>query len=113
LHARILGALSHVPAPLRLKTLGMNGPAAAGSQGGGIASNGIGGSGGGVAGGAASDWPGGAGFRQATFAEVREFFDNPKASRTNATNPFLVMQANLYVTQVRVYMGVVRGPKTW
>lgn len=46
------------------------------------------------------DWPNGAGFRQATFAEVREFFDNPKASRANATNPFLVMQANLYVTQV-------------
>lgn len=47
-------------------------------------------------------WPGGVGFRQATFAEVRELFDNPKASRTNASNPFLVMQANLYVTQVRL-----------
>ncbi|KAG8214649.1 hypothetical protein J3R82DRAFT_9727 [Butyriboletus roseoflavus] len=42
---------------------------------------------------------GGAGFRQATFAEVKDFFDNPKASRANALNPFLVMQANLYVTQ--------------
>ncbi|KAF8133853.1 fungal-specific transcription factor domain-containing protein [Boletus edulis] len=42
---------------------------------------------------------GGAGFRQATFAEVKDFFDNPKASRANASNPFLVMQANLYVTQ--------------
>ena len=38
---------------------------------------------------------------QATFDEVRDFFDNPNASRTNALNPFLVMQANLYVTQVR------------
>ena len=37
---------------------------------------------------------------QAAFEEVRDFFDNPKASRTNALNPFLVMQANLYVTQV-------------
>jgi hypothetical protein len=43
---------------------------------------------------------GGAGFRQATFAEVKDFFENPKASRANALNPFLVMQANLYVTQV-------------
>jgi len=46
---------------------------------------------------------GGAGFRQATFAEVKDFFDNPKASRANALNPFLVMQANLYVTQVRCF----------
>jgi len=37
---------------------------------------------------------------QATFEKVRDFFDNPNASRTNALNPFLVMQANLYVTQV-------------
>jgi hypothetical protein len=44
---------------------------------------------------------GGAGFRQATFAEVKDFFDNPNASRANALNPFLVMQANIYVTQVR------------
>jgi hypothetical protein len=46
---------------------------------------------------------GGAGFRQATFAEVKDFFDNPNASRANALNPFLVMQANLYVTQVRCH----------
>jgi hypothetical protein len=43
---------------------------------------------------------GGANFRQATFAEVKDFFDNPNASRANASNPFYVMQANLYVTQV-------------
>ncbi|PAV16889.1 quinate utilization pathway activator [Pyrrhoderma noxium] len=42
---------------------------------------------------------GGAGFRQATFAEVKDFFDNPNTSRANASNAFLVMQANLYVTQ--------------
>ena len=41
----------------------------------------------------------GTGFRQATFAEVKDFFDNPHASRANALNPFLVLQANLYVTQ--------------
>ena len=99
LHARILGALSHAPAPLRLKTLGMNGPghgpAATDSRIGGVAGNGVNGSAY-----AGNEWPGGAGFRQATFAEVRDFFDNPKACRANATNPYLVMQANLYVTQV-------------
>ncbi|EIN12545.1 hypothetical protein PUNSTDRAFT_97313 [Punctularia strigosozonata HHB-11173 SS5] len=42
---------------------------------------------------------GGAAFRQSTFAEVKDFFDNPNASRANALNPFLVMRANLYVTQ--------------
>ncbi|KAI0749029.1 hypothetical protein C8Q74DRAFT_1374123 [Fomes fomentarius] len=41
---------------------------------------------------------GGAGFRQA-FTEVKDFFDNSNTSRANALNPFLVMQANLYVTQ--------------
>jgi hypothetical protein len=40
------------------------------------------------------------GFQQATRAEVKDFFDNPNASRENALNPYLVMQANLYVTQV-------------
>lgn len=73
LHSRILGTLVHAPEPLRLKHAHNNHlPAEYGS----------------------------AGFRQATFAEVKDFFDNPKASRANALNPFLVMQANLYVTQV-------------
>ncbi|KAF9454773.1 hypothetical protein P691DRAFT_804132 [Macrolepiota fuliginosa MF-IS2] len=73
LHSRILAALSHAPEPLRLKQVH--------SQ--------------------AHIPPeyGGAGFRQATFAEVKDFFDNPNASRANALNPFLVMQSNLYVTQ--------------
>jgi len=73
LHSRILAALSHAPEPLRLKQTNTQ-----------------------------SSLPpefGGAGFRQATFAEVKDFFDNPNASRANALNPFLVMQANLYVTQ--------------
>ncbi|KAH9925419.1 uncharacterized protein BXZ73DRAFT_103298 [Epithele typhae] len=74
LHARIVAALAHAPDPLRLKH-------AHGGQ---------------------SHLPpeyGGAGFRQAAFTEVKDFFDNPNASRANALNPFLVMQANLYVTQ--------------
>ena len=32
-------------------------------------------------------------------AQVREFFDNPNANREHASNHFLVMQANIYVTQ--------------
>ena len=75
LHARIMAALAHAPEPLRLKHAH-----------------------------AQSHLPpeyGGAGFRQAAFTEVKDFFDNPNASRANALNPFLVMQANLYVTQVR------------
>lgn len=75
LHTRILAALIHTPEPLRLKQTH-----------------------------AQSHLPpeyGGAGFRQATFAEVKDFFDNPNASRANALNPFLVMQANLFVTQVQ------------
>jgi hypothetical protein len=35
--------------------------------------------------------------------EVRNFFHDPNASRVNAGNAFLVMQANLYVTQVRSF----------
>ena len=75
LHARIMSALVHTPEPLRLKQNSQpNIP---------------------------SDYGGAADFRQATFAEVKDFFDNPNASRANALNPFLVMQANIYVTQVR------------
>jgi len=72
LHSRIMSALVHAPDPLRLKEV--------------------------IQAAVPSDY-GGAGFRQATFAEVKDFFDNPNASRANALNPFLVMQANLYVTQ--------------
>lgn len=74
LYSRVLAVLSDVPEPLRLKLTGQrHTPQEYCSPG----------------------------FRQATFAEVKDFFDNPNASRTNAINPFLVMQANLYVTQVR------------
>ncbi|KAI0250776.1 fungal-specific transcription factor domain-containing protein [Lactifluus subvellereus] len=72
LHSRIMSALVHAPEPLRLKQTSQTA--------------------------IPSDYSG-AGFRQATFAEVKDFFDNPNASRANALNPFLVMQANLYVTQ--------------
>ncbi|KAG2057828.1 hypothetical protein BDR06DRAFT_162916 [Suillus hirtellus] len=74
LHSRIMGALIHTPEPLRLKQTRRHSRLPAECDG--------------------------AGFRQATFAEVKDFFENPKASRANALNPFLVMQANLYVTQV-------------
>ncbi|KAL0960929.1 hypothetical protein HGRIS_005935 [Hohenbuehelia grisea] len=73
LHQRIMQALSLAPEPLRLKPT--HKPTHIPHE------------------------YGGAGFRQATFAEVKDFFDNPNASRANALNPFLVMQANLYVTQ--------------
>ena len=49
---------------------------------------------------------GGAGFRQAAFTEVKDFFDNPNANRENASNHFLVMQANLYVTQVSAVLPI-------
>ena len=74
LHTRIMTALAHAPEALRLKQAHTHyylRPECAGPD-----------------------------FRQAAFAEVREFFDNPKASRENALNPYLVMQANLFVTQV-------------
>lgn len=77
LHSRILGTFMHAPEPLRLKQTHRHNHLPAEF--------------------------GGAGFRQATFAEVKDFFDNPKASRANALNPFLVMQANIYVTQVNHY----------
>ncbi|KIO27417.1 hypothetical protein M407DRAFT_7297 [Tulasnella calospora MUT 4182] len=52
------------------------------------------------AGGFAADFDG-AGFTQAAIAEVNQLFDNPNANREDAGNAFLVMQANIYVTQHR------------
>lgn len=75
LHQRIVTALAHAPPPLQLKKQNASQPSFA-----------------------SYDSPG---FTKATFAEVKDFFDNPNASRANASNPYLVMQANLYVTQVR------------
>ncbi|CAE6427039.1 hypothetical protein ACGC1H_004634 [Rhizoctonia solani] len=84
LHTRICSALMHAPPALRLKP----NPGRHGSKGLGYSS---------MTG--QQDEYGGAGFRKAAFAEVKDFFDNPNASRANAMNPYLVMQANLYVTQ--------------
>jgi len=84
LHTRIVSALAHAPAPLRLKPTPNN--TAGGLQTGmplGMGDYGR------------MDYAGTA----ERFAEVKDFFDNPNASRANAMNPFLVMQANLYVTQ--------------
>lgn len=82
LHTRIVDALVHVPAPLRLKP--------GGAVPGTAPPNGAQGNG--------ADY-GGLGSRHATVLEVRNFFHDPNASRANAGNAFLVMQANLYVTQ--------------
>jgi len=74
LHQRIVTALAHVPPPLQLKRHH------AASQPSSVS----------------YDNPN---FTKNTFAEVKDFFYNPNASRANASNPYLVMQANLYVTQ--------------
>jgi hypothetical protein len=91
LHTRIVSALMHAPAPLRLKSGGMNnsGPAGAAMTS--------------PSGGSSRYEYNGLGNAKTTLEEVRNFFDNPNASRTNASNPFLVMQANLYVTQVSYF----------
>ena len=102
LHARIVAALAHAPEPLRLKHahglgLGLGRDAGHGQGQGRDQTRGQ------------NSIPpeyGGAGFRQAAFTEVKDFFDNPNASRANALNPFLVMQANLYVTQVSRFFPV-------
>lgn len=83
LHSRIMAALAHAPESLRLKPLLHVGSTMNGATGGGGILPDFGGSN-----------------LQTAFDEVRDFFDNPNAPRTNALNPFLVMQANLYVTQV-------------
>ncbi|KAH7097717.1 fungal-specific transcription factor domain-containing protein [Auriculariales sp. MPI-PUGE-AT-0066] len=74
LHARILGALAHTPPPLRLKPAPVRGSSGSG-------------------------FSPGSSYTQQQFAEVRDFFDNPNANREHASNHFLVMQGNLYVTQ--------------
>lgn len=90
LHTRIVNALAHAPAPLKLKSGGvLGGSSPSGLHG---------------APGNAADY-GGLGSRHATFLEVRNFFHDPNASRVNAGNAFLVMQANLYVTQVSSFLG--------
>ena len=78
-----MAALAHAPEILRLKPVPQGGLVMNGATGSGAFPPEFGGP-----------------SLQATFEEVRDFFDNPNAPRTNALNPFLVMQANLYVTQV-------------
>ncbi|KAG9011693.1 hypothetical protein FRB94_007926 [Tulasnella sp. JGI-2019a] len=87
LHQRICSALAHAPPELRLKSGGRRDglkqePNGTGST---IAANG-------------SDF-GGVGFTENAFQEIKEFFDSPNAHKDDASNPYLVMQANLYVTQ--------------
>lgn len=77
LHQRIVTALAHAPPPLQLKPHTNGTPQQTCVS---------------------YDSPG---YTKATFAEVKDFFDNPNASRANASNAYLVMQANLYVTQVK------------
>ncbi|KAF8339604.1 fungal-specific transcription factor domain-containing protein [Cantharellus anzutake] len=84
LHTRIINALAHAPGPLKLKTRNAVDPA----KGSGVHLPGT----------STADY-GGLGSRHATFVEVRNFFHDPHASRENAGNAYLVMQANLYVTQ--------------
>jgi len=84
LHGRIVNALAHAPGPLRLK------PHNAGNTANGPDMH--------LPGTNVADY-GGLGSRHATVQEVRNFFRDPHASRENAGNAFLVMQANLYVTQ--------------
>lgn len=90
LHTRILETLENVPEPLQLKRQFPAGYVPTGNS---------------VRGGNsvgtldAGEYQYGTGFRQTTLGEVKDFFDNPKASRANALNPFLVQQGNLYVTQ--------------
>jgi hypothetical protein len=76
LHSRVVSCLLHAPGAFRLNRL--HSPSRV------LSDHGI------------------SGFRRAIFAEVKDFFDNPSASRENASNAFLVMQANILVTQVGV-----------
>ncbi|KAG9048987.1 hypothetical protein FS837_011538 [Tulasnella sp. UAMH 9824] len=89
LHTRICSALAHAPPELRLGSKGR--------RDGGDSKDGAPGTspGGGIN---FADF-GGPSFTEGAFAELKEFFDSPNANRENASNPFMVMQANLYVTQ--------------
>ncbi|KAG8972464.1 hypothetical protein FRC05_010057 [Tulasnella sp. 425] len=89
LHTRICSALAHAPPELRL---GSKGRRDAGDSKDGAA---------GTSPSGAINFAdfGGPGFTEGAFAELKEFFDSPNANRENASNPFMVMQANLYVTQ--------------
>ncbi|KAG8915881.1 hypothetical protein FRC00_009587 [Tulasnella sp. 408] len=89
LHTRICSALAHAPPELRLGSKGR--------RDGGDSKDGAPGTS--PAGGINFADFGGPSFTEGAFAELKEFFDSPNANRENASNPFMVMQANLYVTQ--------------
>lgn len=119
LHARICGALVHAPKPLQLnRKVNFAGHAGASTSSSATSSNTS------LFDATAADGDaedrmameeeydyGGAGFKRARMGEVKDFFDNPNASRKNASNCFLVMQANLYVTQVCSFFLLLRP--TW
>lgn len=90
LHTRICSALAHAPPELRLGSKGR--------RDGSDSKDGAPGTS--PAGGINFADFGGPSFTEGAFAELKEFFDSPNANRENASNPFMVMQANLYVTQV-------------
>lgn len=113
LHARVCGALVHAPKPLQLnRKVNFAGHAGASTSSSSASSSGASlFDANALNGDAHADSEdrlameeeyeyGGAGFKRARMGEVKDFFDNPNASRKNASNCFLVMQANLYVTQV-------------
>ncbi|KAG8879600.1 hypothetical protein FRB98_005598 [Tulasnella sp. 332] len=89
LHQRICSALAHAPPELRLKSGGRRDGLKQELTGtGGSTTSAVNG----------ADF-GGVAFTENAFQEIKEFFDSPNAHRDDASNPYLVMQANLYVTQ--------------
>jgi hypothetical protein len=74
LHSRLLSVCVEVPEPLRLQQHRSSLPTDYGT----------------------------AGFQHINYIEVKDFFDNADSPRKYASNPFLVMQANIHVTQVKI-----------
>lgn len=99
----MLDIFNQAPGELRLKKSG-NSPRADGTAlslnpSGGASGGGSGGDrGNGTGTGVASFDP--AGYTRHALAELNNLFDNPNANREDASNAYLVMQANIHVTQV-------------
>ncbi|KAG8873863.1 hypothetical protein FRB98_008757 [Tulasnella sp. 332] len=87
LHNRVLDIFAQAPQELRLRKSG-NSPRADGTSA--LSLNGVPSSG-------PSFDP--AGFARNALAELHNLFDNPNANREDASNAYLVMQANIHVTQ--------------
>ncbi|KAG9001359.1 hypothetical protein FRB93_012135 [Tulasnella sp. JGI-2019a] len=87
LHTRVLEIFSQAPQELQLRKSG-NSPRADGTSA--LSLNGV------PASGPSFD-P--AGFARNALAELNNLFDNPNANREDASNAYLVMQANIHVTQ--------------